>query len=363
MDRFRQRRYGIDYRVDGHNFFTYVKDSYDPSLIELEERSRGFQWFFSFDLMLTHGTKEAFEGSVILLDEPGLHLHPEAQKDLLLRLEEYAQGTTFLYTTHLPFMIDLRYPDRIRVLKETDNGVVVTTDLVESSPEAKLVLQAALGIDASNSLLVADRNLIVEGVHDYYILAGLSDCLKRNGEEGLFGDVRITPGTSASGAVNVATFMIGQNLDVVVLFDSDDEGRKSRDKLVKTWLTRYTKAHTEVILLGDAVGVDCDFELEDLFPEDFVKEIVKETYSKELAGAGVDDIVLQGEGMIWQRIERFMKEQKIDKINKGSVAKRLRNKLNNMKNVSELPEETKEKAIKLFQKIRNAFGEGEIKSS
>ena len=29
-----------------------------------------------------------------------------------------------------------------------------------------------------------------------------------------------------------------------------------------------------------------------------------------------------------------------------------------MQGTSELPDETKEKAIKLFQKIRNAFGEG-----
>ena len=45
--------------------------------------------------------KGTFEGCVILLDEPGLHLHPEAQKDLLNRLEYYAKGNTLLYTTHL----------------------------------------------------------------------------------------------------------------------------------------------------------------------------------------------------------------------------------------------------------------------
>ena len=46
-------------------------------------------------------------------------------------------------------------------------------------------------------------------------------------------------------------------------------------------------------------------------------------------------------------------------INKGPIAKLLRNRLSNMKDISELPEETKEKAIKLFQKIRNAFGKQE----
>jgi hypothetical protein len=109
-------------------------------------------------------------------------------------------------------------------------------------------------------------------------------------------------------------------------------------------------------LLGDAVGADGDFELEDLFPGDFMKEIVKETYSRELANADVDEITLQGEGIIWDRIESFLKGKGI-KANKGSIAKRLRNKLSDMGDISELFEETKQKTIKLFKVIRNAFGE------
>ena len=77
-------------------------------------------------------------------------------------------------------------------------------------------------------------------------------------------------------------------------------------------------------------------ELEDLFSDDFIIDIVKEVYSKQLANAEVDEITLQSEGMLWQRIERFMKGQKINKINKGSVAKQLRKRLSNMKDTSEL---------------------------
>ena len=354
--RLRQRNYTIEYRADGQRFLTFVKDERDPSLIELEERSKGFQWFFSFDLMFMHESEGTFEGCVILLDEPGLHLHPEAQKDLLLRLEEYAKGNMLLYTTHLPFMIDLSHPDRIRVLKETDNGIIVTTNLVESPPEATLVLQAALGMKYSQSSLIAKRNLVVEGVNDYWILTELSNLLKRAGEEGIPEDVRVTPGGSASQAVHVATFMIGQELDVVALFDSDNAGRGARDELIKNWITRYTTANAGVILLGDAVEAGSDFALEDLFPEKFITDIVKDAYSKQLAATEIDEITLQGEDILWKRIERFMKGQEI-KITKGAIATRWRNKLSNMQDASELPDETKENAIKLFQKIREAFGE------
>ena len=357
-ERLRQRSYEVEYDVDNQDFFTFVKDERDPSLIELEERSKGFQWFFSFDLMLMHETKGTFEGCVILLDEPGLHLHPEAQKDLLLRLEEYAKGNTLLYTTHLPFMIDLNHPDRIRVLEETDdNGIVVTRNFAEGSPEARFVLQAALGMDASQSLLFARRNLVVEGVNDYWILTELSNLLQRDGKKGLPEDVRVTPGAGASQAVHVTTLMIGQNLSVVALFDSDNAGRDARDKLVKNWITRYTTANAEVILLGDAVEADSDFALEDLFPEDFIIDIVKDVYSRELASVSIDEITLQGEDILWKRIERFMKEKGIE-INKGPIATLWQKKLSNMTDTSELPDETKEKASKLFQVIRHALGEG-----
>jgi len=98
-DRWKQRRYEVQFRADGQLFFTFVKDEHDPSLIRLEERSKGFQWFFSFDLMLMHESKGTFKGCVILLDEPGLHLHPDAQRDLLIRLEEYAKENALIYTT------------------------------------------------------------------------------------------------------------------------------------------------------------------------------------------------------------------------------------------------------------------------
>ena len=361
-DRLSQRRYEVQYRADGQRFFTFVKDDHDPALIALEERSKGFQWFFSFDLMLMHESKGTFEGCVILLDEPGLHLHPDAQKDLLRRLEHYAEGNTLLYTTHLPFMIDLNYPDRIRVLKETDDGIVVTTDFTESPPEAKLVLQAALGMDASHSFLVAERNLVVEGVDDYWILTELSNLLRQDEKQGLPEDVLITPGGGASVAVHIATFMIGQGLGVVALFDSDDEGRRAQEKLVKTWLERYKKHQTKILLLGDAVGASGNFAIEDLFPEDFIAKIAMEAYSKQLTHAGVSEITLDGDDIVWTRIVRFMGEKGI-KINKGPIATLLRKKLSNMKGASDLPDETRCKAIKLFKEIRSAFGEEETGAS
>ena len=44
----------------------------------------------------------------------------------------------------------------------------------------------------------------------------------------------------------MATFMIGQQLKVVVLLDTDRAGEDARDGLVKRWLTRYQDKKAEV---------------------------------------------------------------------------------------------------------------------
>jgi predicted ATPase len=197
-DNWGQLKYEVRFNADGQQFFTFVKDAKDRALIRLEERSRGFQWFFSFDLLLMHETKGSLKGCVILLDEPGLHLHPEGQRDLLKRLEAYAEGNTLIYTSHLPFMIDLQAPERIRVLTESDNGTVVTEDLNIPRAEGKLTLQAALGISGRTSFLLAERNLVVERVDDYWLITALSNLLKRSGEEGLPEDLMVTAAGGAS---------------------------------------------------------------------------------------------------------------------------------------------------------------------
>jgi energy-coupling factor transporter ATP-binding protein EcfA2 len=350
-----QRRYEVQFNADGQQFFTFVRDEKDLALIRLEERSKGFQWFFSFDLLFMQESKGGFKNCVLLLDEPGLHLHPEGQKNLLERLEVYAKDNVMIYSSHLPFMIDLRRPERIRIVSETKAGAVVTDDLTQSQPEAKLTLQAALGISGSQSFLVAERNLVVEGVDDFWILTELANLFARSEQEGLPDDLYITPAGGASEVAYISTFMIGQKLTVVALVDSDTAGGQARDQLVKKWLTRYQGSESQVLVLGTVVGAPGDFAIEDLFPDDVYMDAARKTYEKQLAAAGAPAIALSGGGMLCKRAERAFAAAGITSFNKGSVAKRLRDGLRRMKTTGELPNTTKDYATKVFAAIRAAL--------
>lgn len=355
-DHWEQLRYTVDFRADGNEFFTFVKDEKDKALIKLEERSKGFQWFFSFDLMLMHETKGTLKNCVILLDEPGLHLHPSAQGDLLKRLEEYAEGNTLIYSSHSPFMLDLQEPDRLRVISETDKGTTVTEDLIQSQPEAKLTLQAALGMSGRTSFLLSEKNLVVEGVDDYMYLTVLSNLFIRSAKEGLDDEIRITAAGGASEVTYIATVMIGQELGVVALYDTDGAGNTAKDKLVKIWLARYKDAKALPLSLGETVGVsDGDFGIEDIFPEEFYLNHVKECYKTQLAATQIKKITLSKGGMLCKRVERFFKDNDLPVFNKGSVAKKIRVAIKEMTSIENLPEETRERTVLLFKAVNKFF--------
>jgi predicted ATP-dependent endonuclease of OLD family len=354
-DHWRQMRYQVQFRVDGYQFMTFVKGIKDTALIRLEDRSKGFQWFFSFDLMLMHETRGKLKDCVILLDEPGLHLHPEGQTNLLERLTEYAKENTLIYTTHLPFMIDLQEPERIRVLSETDGGTVVSEDLTKSQPAAKLVLQAALGISGRTSWLIAEQNLVVEGADDYWILTELSNLFRRSGKEGLPLDVFVTAAGGASEVTYLATFMVGQELDVVALFDNDIAGRAARDKLVKSWLPKYPGQKANALDLAAALGNPTqDFCIEELFPEQFYIERVQKAYEKQIAACSLSLVPLLPGNLLAKRVEGVFASANVP-FNKRTVCKRIASDIRQMKNSSELPQHTRLTAEKLFAAITKGF--------
>ena len=356
--RWGQNEYQVQFRVDGQVFFTEIEETNkNIGMIPLEEQSKGFQWFFSFDLHFMHDSEGIFEGCVLLLDEPGLHLHPGGQADLLERLDAYAKKNTLIYTTHLPFLIDLREPERIKVINQTESGAVVSDDLGGTQADERLTLQAALGMRAKQSYLVSEQNLLVEGVHDYWIVAALSNIFEREGRVCLPADVMITAAGGASEIVPTATFMIGQELQVVALFDSDSAGKGAEEKLRKKWITRYKGARAVTLLLGDAIGMPGEeATIEDLFQETYYLEKVRESHVQKLQSNGhrPDAITISGSGPILPRLNQCFARLKVD-FNKGSAGKLIRRDLIRCKSVDTLPPGVAEKGKTLLTALLAAF--------
>lgn len=102
-----QGNYIFAFEADGSHFRINVSDELRPESIELEGRSRGLQWFFSFFLVFLVETKQEHSNAILLLDEPGLSLHPLAQYDLSEFFRNLSENNQLIYTSHSPFLVDM----------------------------------------------------------------------------------------------------------------------------------------------------------------------------------------------------------------------------------------------------------------
>lgn len=195
----------IRFNLDGDHLDTLISDpnaTFDVE-VNLDERSRGFKWFFSFYITFAADTKGGnAEEAVLLLDEPGLYLHAKSQTDLLRHFETDFKNQ-LLYTTHSPFLVPTHNLDSVRTVSISEaTGTTVTNDPTGDA-RTLFPLQAALGYDLSQSLFIGSHNLVVEGVTDYWILSSISDYLRDTGRSALNPDLTLTPaGGSTEGSLH-----------------------------------------------------------------------------------------------------------------------------------------------------------------
>jgi predicted ATP-dependent endonuclease of OLD family len=90
-----------------------------------EQRSDGFRQFISFLLTISaESATNQLSNSLLLLDEPETHLHPQAQeclKDELIKITRNDENNIVIFATHSNYMIDKEHIERcFRVSKQTN---------------------------------------------------------------------------------------------------------------------------------------------------------------------------------------------------------------------------------------------------
>lgn len=271
-----QRDHEFHYEFNGPYFRIWVSDNLNPSKVELEERSEGFRYFFSFYLLFLVEAGESHKDCILLLDEPGLHLHGTAQSKLLAFFDKLAaEGNQVLYTTHSPFLVDGDHLERARAVYESRSGTIVSDDVWPKDHDSLFPLQAALGYSICQSLFVARKQVLVEGVTDYMLLSALNAALPDS--ERLAREIIMLP---IGGATNFAPFgalLVSHGVRFVAIPDSDSAGNAAKAKLQK--LQQMIGPEKGRIATFDALLDDGDIEeLEDVIPEPFYLAAVTKAY-------------------------------------------------------------------------------------
>ena len=255
-------------RADGQYLKVTVEDDLGVE-VELDQRSEGFQWLVSFFTVFFAEAQGQYSNAVLLLDEPGLSLHGLKQRDFRETVSRLAEGNQTLYTTHSPFLVGPNELDRVRVVEMTDRhvGTKVHTSVTASDSAALLPLQEALGYDLAQSLFAQSRNLILEGLTDYWYLEAVSAMLRASGEVNLNEKIALVPASAAGKVVYFATILHAHQLKVAALLDSDNAG----DQAAKQETLVHTLGNRRILRTGDFLNDQIrGAEIEDMLRESLV---------------------------------------------------------------------------------------------
>jgi hypothetical protein len=237
--------------------------------IELDQRSEGFQWLVSFFIVFFAESAGEHRNAILLLDEPGLSLHGLKQRDFRNTISRLAEMNQAIYTTHSPFLVGPDELDLVRVVEMINRitGTKVHTNVTADDPASLLPLQEALGYDLAQSLFGQQRNLVLEGLTDYWYVEALADLLRESGDADMDTKIALVPASSAGKVVYYATLLHAQRLKVAALLDSDVAG----DQAAKQDVLVHALGNKGVLRTKDAYsGPVTRPEIEDMLRETLV---------------------------------------------------------------------------------------------
>lgn len=271
----KQGDYRFRFQADGNHFRIWVSDDRRPEEVELEGRSRGLQWFFSFYLVFLVESMQAHKGAILLLDEPGLSLHPLAQEDLSRFFENLATTNQLLYTTHSPFLVEPDHLDRVKaVYVDQDGKTAISANLRanEGSVGRSIYpVHAALNLSVSHTFLQGCTPILVEGPSDQTYLSAIKVKLISEGLLKPKRELVFVPVGGARGVTPVVAILAGRDETLpFVLLDADKVGQEMAKNLRDS---TYKDARDRIITVDSATKRSGD-EIEDLFDPEVLARII-----------------------------------------------------------------------------------------
>ena len=236
-----QKDVSFDIEVDATTLNIFAEDRNVGMPVPLSRWSTGFRWHVSFAWKFRHASRGQYKTAsccwILLLEEPGIHLHYSAQRDLLRVFERLKDSNTILCTTHLAAMVDLGFPERVRIVEAMGTHAVVKQGVVSSQEAPMAVIDMSLGLTGNMAGLLSNRRtLIVEGGDDALLMRELSAVLRRSEFEGLSDSIYLWPAQGAPKTPMYAAFEIGQGWDSGVLLDSDLAGNQAKKNIENLYL-------------------------------------------------------------------------------------------------------------------------------
>lgn len=230
---------------EGLSYLEFDIEAQD-GIYNINERSLGFRWFFTFLLFTQFRPfrKDSPKNIIFLFDEPASNLHSSAQKQLLKSFENLGD-IKIIYTTHSHHLINPNWLESTYVVK--NEGIELETpesynarktniliesyrDFVMKHPHNTAYFQPILDVlDYTPSNLENLPNCVfLEGKNDYYTLAYFNEVIFNNKYE-----LNLAPSTGSGNLDTLISLYIGWGKEFIILLDSDKEGHKQKSRYIE----------------------------------------------------------------------------------------------------------------------------------
>lgn len=350
----KQGEYKFRFQADGNHFRIWVSDDKRLEEIELEGRSKGLQWFFSFFLVFLVESKDSHSNCILLLDEPGISLHPMAQIDLINFFNSLSKENQLLYTTHSPFLVSPNNLSGVHAMYIGEKGEsVVSPDLRSNKKIAEksiYPIHAAIGITVSETLLYGCQPVLVEGISDQIYLQLIKKYILSQGKYINDKEIVFIPTGGVKGMSPVIKILSGRENDLpYVILDSDKPGLDKQKQLTNGM---YSDAKEKVLSIASFIG-EGEYEIEDLIPSDELARMFSRLYRRVNSDEDFDYSYKSSEPIINQ-MEIYAKENgyTLDEGWKVELAKECQRNFDRI--LEKANDDLKNMWVLLFEKITNS---------
>lgn len=259
-------------KTDEHDIFVKFQVRDGTRRFDINDRSLGFRWFFSFMLFTQFRTaRDSSRPTLFLFDEPAANLHAAAQQKLLDSFPGIAKDDHVLaYSTHSHYMIDPRWLEQTFIVTNRadapSDSVVDTLSLSDESLDIRATLYRDFVSKHPNQVSyfqpILDRlevvpsrfdltrsSVIVEGKSDYYVLRYAAQLVGMQ-------ELPIVPALGAGTLGALIGLHLGWGLRTLILLDGDKKGADEKARYTSELIVSSSSIKTLTELNGGLKDIE-----------------------------------------------------------------------------------------------------------